>query len=108
MLGSLLEGAARGAPLVGLLCCLLIVACGLSSLTLVIVPPNPCRSCQVIERRGAYELARARQRLHLVDGFLTAMRDLDAVVAAIRAAPDSAAAGAALQVGNREVKPHTG
>ncbi|PSC74003.1 DNA gyrase subunit A [Micractinium conductrix] len=53
--------------------------------------------CQVIERRGAYELARARQRLHLVDGFLTAMRDLDAVVAAIRAAPDSAAAGAALQ-----------
>ena len=50
-----------------------------------------------MERRGRHELLRAQQRLHLVDGFLAAMRDLDAVVQAIRQASDAAAAGAALQ-----------
>ena len=50
-----------------------------------------------MERRGRHELLRAQQRLHLVDGFLAAMRDLDAVVHAIRQASDAAAAGAALQ-----------
>jgi DNA gyrase subunit A len=51
----------------------------------------------VVERRAAYELAKAAQRLHLVDGFLAAMHDMDAVVAAVRAAPDGAGAAAALQ-----------
>jgi hypothetical protein len=65
-------------------------------------PPAPCppcspRRCEVVERRGRHELLRAQQRLHLVDGFLAAMRDLDAVVHAIRQASDAAAAGAALQ-----------
>ena len=41
--------------------------------------PRPAR-CEVVERRAAHDLAKARARLHLVDGFLAAMRDLDAVV----------------------------
>ena len=50
-----------------------------------------------MERRARYDLLRAEQRLHLVDGFLRAMHNLDAVVSAIRQAPDGAAASAALQ-----------
>ncbi|PRW61571.1 DNA gyrase subunit A [Chlorella sorokiniana] len=53
--------------------------------------------CEVVERRARHELGRAQQRLHLVDGFLSAMSHLDAVVQAIRAAPDAASASAALQ-----------
>ncbi|KAL4439020.1 hypothetical protein ABPG77_006957 [Micractinium sp. CCAP 211/92] len=53
--------------------------------------------CEVVERRAQHELSRAQQRLHLVDGFLAAMHDMDAVVAAIRQAPDGHAASAALQ-----------
>lgn len=34
----------------------------------------------MIERRGRHELLKAQTRLHLVDGYLAAMRDLDAVV----------------------------
>lgn len=60
-------------------------------------PPSLDARCEVVERRARHELARAQQRLHLVDGFLCAMRDMDAVVAAIRQAPDGAAASAALQ-----------
>ncbi|EFN51479.1 hypothetical protein CHLNCDRAFT_56398 [Chlorella variabilis] len=48
--------------------------------------------CEVVERRARHDLLRAQQRLHLVDGFVTAMRDLDAVVHAIRQASDGAAA----------------
>lgn len=34
----------------------------------------------MVERRARHELGRAQQRLHLVDGFLAAMQQLDAVV----------------------------
>jgi DNA gyrase subunit A len=53
--------------------------------------------CQVVERRAAFELAKAAKRLHLVDGLLAAMQDLTKVVALIRAAPDAAEASASLQ-----------
>ena len=57
----------------------------------------PNRRCEVVERRGRHELQKALQRLHLVDGFLAAMRDLDALVHAIRSASDAATASTALQ-----------
>ena len=53
----------------------------------------------MVERRSQHELDKARRRLHLVDGFLLAMRDLDAVVAAIRQAADGPEASRHLQVG---------
>lgn len=40
----------------------------------------PSGRCEVVERRARHELGRAQQRLHLVDGFLSAMAHLDAVV----------------------------
>lgn len=51
----------------------------------------------MVERRAQFDLSKASKRLHLVDGFLIAMADLDNVVAAIRQAPDVVAATAALQ-----------
>ncbi|KAI8463558.1 MAG: DNA gyrase, A subunit [Monoraphidium minutum] len=51
---------------------------------------------EVVERRARHALGKARARLHLVEGFLAALKDLEAVVKAIRAAPDGAAAKAAL------------
>eukprot|EP00897_Mesotaenium_endlicherianum_P000378 jgi/Mesen1/10340/ME000008S10125 len=53
--------------------------------------------CQVVERRARYQLRRASERNHLVEGLLVAQANMDAVVAAIRGAKDSAAAGAALR-----------
>lgn len=46
-----------------------------------------CR-CEVVERRARFNLAKAEKRLHLVQGFLTALTDLDQVVKLIRAADD--------------------
>lgn len=46
-----------------------------------------CR-CQVVQRRARFNLTKANKRLHLVQGFLTAMSDLDEVVKVIRAATD--------------------
>ena len=46
--------------------------------------------CEVVERRARYNLAKAEKRLHLVEGFLIAMTDLDEVVKTIRAADDGA------------------
>jgi len=43
-----------------------------------------------------FDLAKAERRQHLVEGFLSALARMDAVVAAIRAAPDGAAAARAL------------
>jgi DNA gyrase/topoisomerase IV subunit A len=43
-----------------------------------------------------FDLAKAERRQHLVEGFLSALSRMDAVVAAIRAAPDGAAAARAL------------
>lgn len=55
-------------------------------------PPDlkPTPSCR-------YDLAKAQRRQHLVEGLLRALRQLDAVVATIRAAQDGPAAAAALR-----------
>ena len=50
----------------------------------------------VIRRRAEHDLAKAAKRAHVVVGLLSAMADMDGVVADIRAAADSAAAAAAL------------
>lgn len=52
---------------------------------------------QVVSRRAERSLVLKRARLHVVNGFLTAVGDLNAVVKAIRAARDGKAAKAALQ-----------
>lgn len=46
-----------------------------------------CR-CEAVERRAKFNLAKANKRLHLVEGFLAALTDLDQVVKSIRAAND--------------------
>lgn len=53
--------------------------------------------CEVVERRARFNLAKANKRLHLVQGFLAALTDLDQIVKTIRAANDGAAASDALQ-----------
>lgn len=90
----MLAGAARPSDCCSAACCPLRPC-----LTPALLPHTPhkwCR-CEAVERRAQHELSRAQQRLHLVDGFLAAMHDMDAVVAAIRQAPDGHAASAALQ-----------
>lgn len=42
-----------------------------------------------MQRRAEFDLRKANKRLHLVDGFLAAMENLDAVVSTIRGASDS-------------------
>ncbi|WIA14237.1 hypothetical protein OEZ85_002775 [Tetradesmus obliquus] len=49
-----------------------------------------------IQRRAQHRLGKAQARMHLVEGLLSALAQLDEVVQAIRAAPDGAAARAAL------------
>ena len=44
--------------------------------------------CEVVERRANFNLAKANKRLHLVEGFLAALTDLDQIVKTIRAAND--------------------
>ncbi len=51
---------------------------------------------EVITRRSEYQLRRARDRAHIVEGLLKAIDMLDAVIAAIRASEDRGAARAAL------------
>jgi hypothetical protein len=53
--------------------------------------------CKVVQRRAQFDLNKASKRLHLVEGFLAAMCDLDNVVSIIRKAPDAAMAAAQLQ-----------
>eukprot|EP00884_Botryococcus_braunii_P020053 jgi/Botrbrau1/6731/Bobra.0324s0017.1 len=53
--------------------------------------------CSVVERRTRFNVEKAEARKEVVEGLLTALQQLDAVVAAIRAAPDSPSAAAALQ-----------
>ncbi|MBN1828784.1 MAG: DNA gyrase subunit A [Deltaproteobacteria bacterium] len=50
----------------------------------------------VITRRTSYELARARERLHILEGFIIALNGIDDVIAVIKAAENTAAAAAAL------------
>lgn len=54
---------------------------------------------QVIQRRAEQTLAQKEARLHIVEGFLVAVDDLDAVVKAIRSTADARAAKGALQAG---------
>jgi DNA gyrase subunit A len=44
---------------------------------------------QVITRRTEYDLERARQRAHILEGLLTALANLDAVIETIRRSPDA-------------------
>ncbi len=51
---------------------------------------------EVVSRRTAYELGRARERAHILVGLALSVANLDEVIALIRAAPDPASARAAL------------
>jgi len=51
---------------------------------------------EVVVRRATYDLAQARARAHLLEGFEIALDNLDAVIATIRAAQDTAGARAQL------------
>src|SRR4051812_37402239 len=51
---------------------------------------------EVVTRRTTYRRTKRQDRLHLVDGLLIALIDIDRVVAIIRASDDAAAAKAAL------------
>ncbi|WP_432573607.1 DNA gyrase/topoisomerase IV subunit A [Kineococcus sp. SYSU DK005] len=46
----------------------------------------------VVRRRTAYRLRRKEERLHLVDGLLVAILDIDEVIAIVRSSDDAAAA----------------
>jgi DNA gyrase subunit A len=50
----------------------------------------------VVRRRTAHRLGRRRERLHLVEGLLVAIADIDEVIAVIRASDDAEAARARL------------
>jgi DNA gyrase subunit A len=43
----------------------------------------------VIVRRSTYELAKARARIHILDGLLIALENIDAVIQTIRESPDA-------------------
>ena len=43
----------------------------------------------VIVRRSTYELAKARARIHILDGYLIALENIDAVVQTIKESPDA-------------------
>ena len=51
----------------------------------------------VVTRRSEYRLARRRERLHLVEGLLVAILDIDEVIEVIRSSDDSEAARTRLQ-----------
>ncbi|BBK43735.1 DNA gyrase subunit A [Allostella vacuolata] len=51
---------------------------------------------EVVSRRTAFELAKARDRAHVLVGLALSVANLDEVIALIRAAPDPASARAAL------------
>ncbi|UCH73047.1 MAG: DNA gyrase subunit A [Rhodospirillales bacterium] len=51
---------------------------------------------QVITRRTAYELRRARERAHVLAGLLVAINNIDPIIELIRTAPDPATAREAL------------
>lgn len=44
---------------------------------------------EVLARRSQFELNKARSRLHILDGFLIALNNLDAVIQTIRESPDA-------------------
>jgi len=44
---------------------------------------------EVVRRRSAFDLARARERAHILEGLLVALKNLDAVIRLIRSSKDS-------------------
>lgn len=44
---------------------------------------------EVVRRRSEHDLAKARQRAHILEGLLVALKNLDEVIALIRKAPDA-------------------
>jgi DNA gyrase subunit A len=54
---------------------------------------------EVVERRSRFELDEAKRRAHIVEGLLTALADIDKVVAALRSAPDTPTAQNRLMTG---------
>ena len=52
---------------------------------------------ECLERRSRFRLAKAEARLHIVQGLLVAQENMDGVVEAVRAAPNSTAARSALE-----------
>ena len=50
----------------------------------------------VIQRRSEYDLEKARQRAHILEGYLTALKNIDEIIALIRKAPDAETARARL------------
>jgi DNA gyrase subunit A len=61
---------------------------------------------QVVTRRSKYELRKAEERAHVLQGYLTALENLDAVIALIRgsADPDEARAGLMEQFALSEIQ----
>lgn len=51
---------------------------------------------QIVRKRCEHQLSKAKERKHLLDGFLVVLSNLDQVIALIRSAPDSANAKAVL------------
>ena len=52
---------------------------------------------EVVIRRAIYDLARAEERAHILEGFSIALDNLDEVIALIRASPDTATARTQLE-----------
>src|SRR5438874_5735855 len=52
---------------------------------------------EIVTRRSKFELRKAQDRAHVLEGYLTALENLDAVIALIRAAADRPEASAGLQ-----------
>jgi DNA gyrase subunit A len=51
---------------------------------------------EIVRRRTEYDLKRAKERAHILEGYLRALKNLDAVIALIRRAPDVPTARARL------------
>jgi DNA gyrase subunit A len=51
---------------------------------------------EVVTRRTIYELAKARERAHILEGLAVALANIDAIIALIKAAPNPAEARSAL------------
>ncbi len=51
---------------------------------------------EIVRRRSEYELARAKERAHILEGLLIALKNLDEVIAIIRRSPDTDTARARL------------
>ena len=52
---------------------------------------------EVVIRRAIYDLARAEERAHILEGFIVALDNLDEIIALIRASADTATARSELQ-----------